>query len=215
MPQQIGAPPIFSTEVSTTAVPIATTSVALQNTGAATLAGSNTALVTTTAAHGYTETTSPAGMKVLANATTRHGQPTVGGSPANTFTYFMITGATGNTSVNNIVVAAFRAPSTTTLLVAMPATGANPGGTLLLVPVFIPAGGLYNLTLGANCVVQYNPDNTGLPYQDVTRSAVPAPVWRTLLAASTTAQLSFDGAGSTIIAASGAAGTSYFSKYFR
>jgi hypothetical protein len=213
MPQQIGAPPIFSPVFSTTAIPIPLTSVALQNTGSATLAGCNTALLTT-AAHGYTELLAANGIKTIQNATTRHGTQSVGGSSAYTFTYFMITGATGNTAVNNIVVAAFRVPSATTLLVAMPATGTNPTGGSL-VPVFIPAGGLYNLVLGPNCTVQYNPDNTGLPYQDVARSTVPAPTWTVLTPASSTDQLSFDGAGATIIAASGAAGTSSWSKYFR
>jgi hypothetical protein len=213
MPQQIGAPPIFSSPFSTTAVPLALTTTALQNTGSATLAGCNTALLTT-AAHGYTETMQANGIKSILNAATKHGPPTVGGNSASTFTYFMIKGATGNTAVNNIVVACFRVPSTTTLLVAMPATGANPTGGNLI-PVFIPAGGLYNLVLGPNCDVLYNPDNSGLPFQDTKRTDVPVPTWNVLLPASETAQLSFDGAGATIIAADGAAGSSSWSKYFR
>ena len=191
---------------------------ALQNTGSpvpagTTLLGCNTALLTT-AAHGYTETLLSSGIRSIANATTGHGPQSVGGTPANTFTYFMITGATGNTTVNSLPFAVFRVLSPTTFLAAMPATGTNPTGGSLI-PVFLLAGGTYNLALGPNCTVQYNPDNNGMPYQDVTRQAGPTPLWRTVQAVSTTNQLSFDGAGGTLVLASGGAGTSQWVKYGR
>ena len=81
MPQQFQAPPgtvFVQPQASTTAVPIAITSIALQNTGSATLAGCNTALVTTIAAHGYTETRQANGVLLIANATTGHGPPAFG-----------------------------------------------------------------------------------------------------------------------------------------
>jgi hypothetical protein len=119
--------------------------------------------------------------------------------------------------VNGFTFAVYRVLSTTTMLIAMPATGAAPTLTTAnLVPVLIPACGTYVVWLGANCSVTVNPDNTGAPYQFPSQPGPPTPVWTQLLAPSTAAQLDFEGpAGQTIILASGAAGTTTWSQYAR
>jgi hypothetical protein len=208
-------------EFATTAVPIALGAgglLALQNTGSATLAGCNTALLTFNSAHGYTAVNQPDGTVLISNTTTLHGPQEPGGSTGQpNYTYFQLTGGTGNTAANGFTMAILAIPSTTTMLVACPVTGTNPvvtSGSFL--PVFTMPVGNYNLILGANCVVQYNPDNTGSPYQTPASSVVPAPTFRTLLAASGTSQITFEGyAGQTIVLASGSAGTSRWSQYFR
>jgi hypothetical protein len=224
--QNLQSPPgnvFVQPRFQTTAVPIALSAMALQNTGlptpaGTTVAGCNTALLTTGAAHGYTETLMPNGIKNLANATTGHGPTSFGGGAGQgTFTYFQIAGATGNTGVNGITVAALRVLSTTQLLIAMPVTGANPTVTAAnLIPILIPAAGTYALQLGPNCEVAINPDNTGAPYQFSSQSTVAAPLWVQLLAPSTNHQIQFEGpAGQTIVRANGAAGTTYWSQYNR
>jgi hypothetical protein len=223
--QQLQALPnsaFLQPEFSTTAVPIAMGAgglMALQNTGSGTLAGSNTALLTFNAAHGYTATANPNGTVTIANAATGHGPMNAGGTTidSSNYTYFQLTGATVNTAVNGFTMAIFAVPSTTTMVVACPVTGTNPTVTAAsFIPVFVLQYGQYNMSLGANCAVQYNPDNTGSPYQNVNVSTVPAPTFRALQAVSTNAQLEFEGyAGQTIVLASGGAGTSRWSQYFR
>lgn len=221
--QQLQASPnsvFLQPEFSTTAVPIAMGAgglMALQNAGA----GSNVALLTFNSAHGYTATLQSNGTTTIQNATTGHGPPVVGGTTIDSanFTCFQLSGATGNTAVNGFTMSILAIPSTTTMLVACPVTGANPTVTAAnFIPVFVLQYGQYDLALGANCVVQYNPDNTGSPYtqQSLSSNVVPAPTFRTLQAASTNAQIEFEGlAGQTIVAASGSAGTSRWSIYFR
>lgn len=206
-------------EFSTTAVPIAMGAgglAALQSAGA----GSNTALLTFNAAHGYTATLQANGTTLIQNASTGHGPTPYGGTTLDSqWTLFQISGATGNTAINGFTMAILAIPSTTTMLVACPVTGSNPVVTAAnWIPVFALQYGQYNLALGANCAVQYNPDNTGSPYtgNSLASSVVPAPVFRTLQAVSTNAQLEFDGAsGQTIVIANGGAGTSRWSLYFR
>jgi hypothetical protein len=225
--QQLQATPnnvFLQPEFSTTAVPIAMGAgglMALQNTGAGTLAGCNTALLTFNAAHGYTATLQANGTVLIQNATTGHGPPITGGTQLDTLLYtcFQLTGATVNTAVNGFTMSILAIPSTTTMLVACPVTGTNPTVTAAsFLPVFIVQYGQYNMALGANCAVQYNPDNTGSPYtqQSLSSSVVPAPVFRQLQAVSTTAQIESEGiAGQTIIIANGGAGTSRWSIYLR
>lgn len=211
-------------EFSTTAVPIAMGAgglMALQNTGSGTLAGCNTALLTFNGAHGYTATLLPNGTTIIANATTGHGPTPIAGvnlATAN-YTLFQLSGATVNTAVNGFTMAILAIPSTTTMLVACPVTGTNPTVTAAsFIPVFAPQYGEYNILTGANCVVQYNPDNTGAPYtfNSLASSVVPAPTFRQLLAASSAGQIEFDGLpGQTIVLASGSAGTTRWSQYFR
>lgn len=220
LPNQVFLQPEFTT----TAVPIALGAgglLALQNTGAATLAGCNTALLTFNAAHGYTATLQSNGTTLIANSTTGHGPTNTGGVQLDTtnYTLFQLTGGTGNTAANGFTMAILAIPSTTTMLIACPVTGTNPvvtGGSF--VPVFVPQYGQYNMFLGANANVQYNPDNTGSPYtgQSLASNVVPAPVFRILQAVSTAAQVEFEGlAGQTLIVCGGGAGTSRWAQYFR
>jgi hypothetical protein len=219
--QQLQALPnqtFLQPEFSTTAVPIALGAgglLALQSAGA----GSNVALLTFNAAHGYTAVLQPNGTQLISNVTTNHGPMNAGGSTLDSanYTMFQLTGATVNTAVNGFTMAILAIPSTTTMLIACPVTGTNPTVTAgSFVPVFILQYGQYNMFLGPNCTVQYNPDNTGSPYYNPAISVVPAPVFRTLQAASTANQVESEGyAGQTILIASGSAGTSRFSQYFR
>ncbi len=197
---------VYSAEVSTTAVPIAMGAgglFALQS-------QTNFALLTFNAAHGYAATTAVNGTVSISNSSTGHG-PTAGG-----LTYFQVSGATTNTTVNGVTFAIYSIPSTTTMLVWCTLTGTNPVVTAAnWLPVFIPTYGDYNLTLGANCAVQYNPDNTGYP-QIAPNATVTGATFRALAAASTSVQLMFDGtSGQTIIIANGSAGTSRWSVYAR
>ena len=72
-----------------------------------------------------------------------------------------------------------------------------------------------NLTLGANCVASYNPDNTNIVQDPTTAYPYPpntiatAPTMRTMLAASSAGQLRFG--PQDYIAASGSSGTSRIS----
>lgn len=220
--QQLQASPnnvFLQPEFSTTAVPIAMGAgglMALQSGGA----GSNTALLTFNSAHGYTATLQPNGTTLIQNATTNHGPPSLGGVTLDSaaYTLFQLTGATVNTAVNGFTMAVLAIPSTTTMTVACPVTGGNPTVTAAsFLPVFALQYGDYNVALGANVALQYNPDNTGSPYLNPQQGAVvPAPTFRQLQAVSTTAQVEFEGlAGQTIAIANGAAGTSRWSIYFR
>jgi hypothetical protein len=225
--QQLQALPnnvFLQPEFSTTAVPIAMGAgglMALQNTGSGTLAGCNTALLTFNAAHGYTAVAQANGGVLISNAATGHGPPILGGTQLDSllYTLFQLSGATVNTAVNGFTMAILAIPTTTTMLVACPVTGTNPTVTAAnFLPVWALQYGQYNLSLGANCAVQYNPDNTGSPYtqQSLSSSVVPAPVFRALQAVSTAAQIESEGlAGQTIVIANGGAGTSRWSTYFR
>ena len=222
--QQLQALPnsvFLQPEFATTAVPIAMGAgglMALQNTGTGTLAGCNTALLTFNAAHGYTATLQANGTTLIQNATTNHTPTPYGGVTLDSqYLLFQLTGATVNTAVNGFTMAVLAIPSTTTMVVTCPVTGANPTVTAAsFLPVFALQYGQYDMFLGANCAAQYNPDNTGSPYINVQSSVVPAPVFRQLQAVSTAAQIEFEGAaGQTIVIANGAAGTSRWSLYFR
>ena len=222
--QQLQALPnntFLQPEFSTTAVPIAMGAgglMALQNTGSGTLAGVNTALLTFNAAHGYTQTNLANGTILIQNTTTNHVpmQMASANLPALAL-LFQLSGATGNTAVNGFTMAVLSIPSTTTMLVTCPVTGANPVVTAAnWLPVFGLQYGQYNVSLGANCAIQYNPDNTGSPYLNVQVNTVPAPTFRQLQAVSTAAQVEFEGyASQTIVIANGGAGTSRWSMYFR
>src|SRR5215469_16857056 len=117
--QQLQALPnstFLQPEFATTAVPIAMGAgglMALQNTGAATLNGCNTALLTFNSAHGYTATLQANGTNLIQNTTTGHGPMGAAGTTNDTanYTYFQLTGATVNTAVNGFTMAIFAIPS--------------------------------------------------------------------------------------------------------
>ena len=179
----------------------------------------NIATLTFTAAHGLTLT------------------PAIGTPPNFLGTFTGVTGQTGVGTLNGPIFRVLSIPSTTTIVIYTTVTAATVTAASFI-PVFIPtlqpavtsgfAGGPLmlgvltppllassdnvNINLGANCIVQYNPDNTSV-IQDptVALTLAVAPVFRTNLAASSAGQLWFDGAGGTAIFASGSAGTSRFS----
>lgn len=208
-------------EFATTAVPISlggSGTMALQNTGTATLAGSNTALLTFTSAHGYTATAQANGTTLIENTTTNHVPMSPGGSTGDpNYLLFQLTGATANTAVNGVTFPVLAIPSTTTMIVGCTVSGTNPTVTSAsFLPVFALPYGMYNMVLGANCAVEYNPDNTGSPILPPSGAQVGTPTWRTLLAASGVGQINFEGfAAQTIVIANGSAGTSRWSQYWR
>lgn len=217
--QQLQALPnntFLQPEFSTTAVPIALGAgglLALQSGGA----GSNTALLTFNGAHGYTQVQQKNGTQLIQNATTGHGPTSYGGSTLQSpWTYFQLTGATVNTAVNLITFVILAIPSATTMSIYLPLSGTNPTVTAAsFYPVFVPSYGEYLTNLGANCAVQYNPDNTGAPVVPPSGVLPVTPVYRALQAVSTTAQLEFEGVGQTFVIANGGAGTSRWSIYWR
>jgi len=195
-------------EFSTTAVPVAVTTLALQTISGTAAAGSNTAYLTFSGAHGYTATLGTNGVTTYANGTT-HGPS----GPGGLYTYFQLTNFTGQTLVNGVTMVITGVPDATHLNVYCSLTGTATASTSKFVPVFVPTYGDYNLFLGANCTVQYNPDNTGAPVLPGGTNPGAAPTFRTMMAASTSTQVEFEGVGQTIIIASGSAGTSYWSLY--
>lgn len=183
-------------------------------------AANNIATITTTSAHGLTF--NPAA-----------------GTLANFFVTFAgnITAQTGVGTLIGNTFRILTIPSTTTFTIYTTVTAATAATTAAITPVFIPAfqvqpvsgfaSGLQlgtpavnypgqiagsancNFTLGANCLVNYFPDNTAL-LLDSTTGATPttAPVARLLLAASGQGQIWMDGVGSTQVWASGTTATS-------
>jgi hypothetical protein len=198
----------FQSELSTTQVPVAS--------GAGSIAAANNIVTVTTAgAHGLTLT--PAA-----------------GTLANYFVTFTgVTAQTGVGTLNGPIFRILAIPSTTTIQIYSTVTGGTfTAGTI--VPVFIVpfigqlvsgfvngptmtgvgvapalvASGIVNALLGPNCVIQYNPDNTSV-IQDPTvpTTLAVAPVYRTLVSASTNAQQWLMEAAIALFA-SGTAGTS-------
>lgn len=187
-------------------------------------AGVPIALITTTSAHGLTFT--PAANTLPNFFVTFQGN---------------ITAQTGPGTIIGNIFRILTIPSTTTFTIATTVLTATAATTAGIVPVFIPqfqvgvgsvfaggpqsgnplvpAIGTYtssencNFTLGANCVVNYYPDNTGTILDSSnTSSATPtpttAPVARLLLAASSQGQVWMDGVASTLMVASGTTATS-------
>lgn len=201
---------VYGLEETTTQVPVA-----LGASGAFAVSN-NIATITFTSAHGLTF------------------QPAAGTMP-NFFIAF--TGVTGQTGIGTLIGPIFRIlsiPSTTTITIYTTVTAATMTAASAI-PCFIPnfqpnvqsafAGGPtqagatvpgqsqqtnnVNMVLGANCTVLYNPDNTSLIYDSTTgNTPAVAPVFRTLVPVSTSAQVWMDGIGGTVIQASGSAGTS-------
>jgi hypothetical protein len=206
---------IFQTELSTTQVPIAIG-------GSGTFAVSNNlATITFTSAHGLT----------MAPAA---------GTLGNYFIQFNgVTGQSGVGTLNGPIFRILAIPSTTTIVIYTTVTAATVTSANA-VPVFIPeftavagsafvggptvgtpavvtqgalqATGNCNFLLGANCTVQYNPDNTSI-IEDSTSgpTLATAPVFRICSAVSTGGQIWFDGTGGTALFASGSAGTTRIS----
>lgn len=198
----------FQTELQTTQVPVAS--------GAGSIAVSNNiATITFAGAHGLTMT------------------PAAGTLPNYFCTFTGVTAQTGIGTLNGPIFRILAIPSTTTIQIYTTVTGGTfTAGTC--VPVFIcpfvaqlgsafingptqvgvqvpPAlvgAGMVNCSLGANCTVQYNPDNTSV-IQDPTvpQTLAASPTYRNVIAASGLGQLWMMEA-SIALFASGGAGTS-------
>jgi hypothetical protein len=205
MPNQILLPGnvFLQPENSVTAVPISISGITLQS-------ATNVATVTFGSAHGYTATTLTNGTTTFAKSSTGHGP-----SYAN-LTYFQLTGVTV-VALSGVTFAIASIPTTTTMTFYCTLTGTPTLTSATFVPVWVPTAGNYNLVTGANCTVQYNPDNNGAPQVPYGNSSVnfstqTGATFRTLLAASSAGQIEFDGVGQTIILASGSAGTTRWSN---
>lgn len=204
---------MYLPELTTVQVPIAS--------GAGTFAvANNIATITFAAAHGLTFT------------------PAAGTMPNYFIQFTGFAAQTGVGTLNGPIFRILAIPSATTIQIYTTVTAATfTAGTAI--PVFIPsfavgvnspfAGGpttgvspnvvqqigqpqqSYNMNylLGANCTIQYNPDNTSIIY-DASAGPTPAvaPVFRINGAVSTGGQMWMDGSGGTAIFASGGAGTS-------
>lgn len=206
----------FQSELSTTQVPIAL------GAGGTFAVSNNIATITFNAAHGLT--LNPAA-----------------GTLANYFVQFNgVTAQTGVGTLNGPIFRILAIPSTTTIQIfttvtaaTMTAANAVPvfvvpfigqnvssfanGPTQTIATVVTPfppawvGAGMVNLSLGANCTVQYNPDNTSIIQDPTSPSTLAAaPTYRTLLAASTATQLWMSDV-SIALFASGGAGTSRLS----
>ena len=161
------------------------------------------------------------------------------GTLSNFFVTFQgnITAQTGTGTVIGNLFRILTIPSTTTFTIYTTVTALTAATTAGIVPVFIPqyqigvgsafsggpqsgsplatVPGTYtasancNFTLGANCVVNYYPDNTSIILDSTTGSTpTTAPTARTLVATSSQGQVWMDGVASTLMVASGTTATS-------
>jgi hypothetical protein len=189
------------------------------------VAATNIATITTTSAHGLTAqpaltTTLPNYFVTFAGNIT--GQTGVGTLIGNTFrilsipsttTFTIYTTVTAATAATTAAIIPVFYPVYTTQPVSQFGQYLNSYSALTSAQANVPypllATANCNLTLGANCVVNYYPDNTAL-ILDATTGSTPstAPVARTLIAASSSGQVWFDAAGSTALVASGTTATS-------
>ena len=186
--------------------------------GATFSVSNNIATFTTNAAHGLTQSFSAG---VLPNYFVTFGGSTSGLTGTgilvgNTFRILSIPTTTSFTFYTTITAATVT--STTVIPVFYPQFIASLLSSSANFPLPTGAAGYpqygsaqcVNMTLGANCVAQYNPSNNNVPL-DATTGNTPgtAPTMRTMAAASTGAQLRFG--PYDYIAASGTTATSYFS----
>jgi hypothetical protein len=201
----------FLTELSTTQVPVAS--------GAGTIVvANNIATVTFAGAHGLTMT------------------PAAGTAPNYFCTFTGVAGMVGVGTFNGPIFRILAIPSATTIQVYTTLTAATfAAGTC--VPIFIMPGTaqigsgfvngplmtgvavppafieacVANVTTGANCVVQYYPANDSFINDPLSGNTQAAPAaTRTLVPVSSQGQVWFDGP-TTVIAASGGAGTTRWS----
>jgi hypothetical protein len=112
-------------------------------------------------------------------------------------------GVTGVTSLNTTNWQVASVTSSSVYTIATTLTG-TPAGTIIQEPVTLLGAGQWIVTLGANCLIEYNPDNLGVV------GGIGA-TWRTLVAASGYGGLETDGSGIRV-RFSGTTATSYFSR---
>ena len=201
----------FQSELTTTQVPVAV--------GAGTFAAANNiATLTFAAAHGLTLTPAAGTLAnyffQLAGATAQTGVGTINGP---IFRILSIPSTTTLTFYTTVTAATVTAATLTPVFI-VPFLGQNVSGfvngplmgTTPVAPAWVGAGQV-NLSLGANCTVQYNPDDTSIIEDPISGPTLgTAPTYRTLLAASTSGQLWMADV-SIALFASGSAGTSRLS----
>lgn len=202
----------FQAELSTTQVPIAL------GAGGLFAVANNIATITFNAAHGLTLTPAAG---TLANyfiqfsgASAQTGVGTLNGP---IFRILSIPTATTIT-IYTTVTAATMTGATATPVFVCPFVGQNVSGFVNgpimtatpVAPAWVGAG-MVNFNLGANCTVQYNPDNTSV-IQDplIANTLATTPTYRNVLAASTPGQL-WASDVSIALFASGGAGTTRLS----
>lgn len=113
-------------------------------------------------------------------------------------------GVTGVTGLNNQTWTISEITSTSVYKFPCLLTG-SPAGTIVQEPVFTLPAGFNFLTLGANALCDYNPDNL---YNAITASGE---TWRTLIAASANGMVYSDGYG-VRMRCSGTTATSRYSQ---
>lgn len=199
----------FLTELSTTQVPVST---GVSGTFAV---SNNIATLTFTAAHGLTLTPSAGVLpnyffQIPSGVTAQSGVGTLNGPifrilsipTTTTITFYTTVTAATVASVN--VVPVFIVP-----FIGQNVTGFVNGplqGTTPVAPAWVGAGQV-NCSLGANCTVQYNPDNTSVIMDPIIASTLAStPTYRTLLAASSAGQVWMTDVAIALFA-SGSAGT--------
>ena len=184
------------------------------------VASTNIATITTTNPHGltpiYTAGTLPNFFVTFqGNITAQTGVGTIIGntfrilSMPSTTTFTIYTTVTAATAATTAGIVPVFIPVYTPFLGSAFVNGPTFGTPAVQYPYGIPASANCNFTLGANCVVNYYPDNTGL-LLDPTTGATPAvaPIARTLIPASSQGQVWMDAVGSTLMVASGTTATS-------
>ena len=122
--------------------------------------------------------------------------------------YFTFSGVTGATGLNNQtwqVATVADADTLTATIATGSSVSGTPGGTIKLQRVFNPGPGSFFVTTGANCIVEYSPNNAIV--------GVPGQTWRTLIAASSQGYSYIDGVGTIRVRVNtGTAGTTYYSQ---
>jgi hypothetical protein len=127
--------------------------------------------------------------------------------------YFQISGATGVTALNGVTWTLIDVPTTTTATFFTTLTGAAVVTSANFNPVYALLPGDFDFLLAGNAVIQYNPDNTGIPQGPAINPSVTGATFRSLAAVSTSGELWFDGVGQKIVLCNnGTAGTSRFSQ---
>lgn len=121
-------------------------------------------------------------------------------------TFSGVTGA-GVTGLNGAHWQVATVPSANTYTFATTLTG-TVGGTVVAQPVYVFGSGDWTVLLGANGVVEYNPDNTADALSGV---GVTGATWRQLIAASGSGVFHTDG-NAYRFRASGTTATSYLSQ---
>jgi len=113
-------------------------------------------------------------------------------------------GVTGATGLNNQTWTVATVPTSGTYTINVGTVTGTPAGTIVQEPVFTLPPGYIFAVLGANAVIEYNPDNL---FNSVTASGE---TWRTIVAASSSNTVYSDG-NAVRMRCNGTTATSYYS----